>query len=310
MLIGQRAGAARAAGEHGTVGAVIAGYRRRRQQPHRNTPWSQEELAFACSTDQAHISRIESNRQHPEYSTLVRICEALELSQTERQYLLALAGYHLAPPLPDEAAAAAVLARLVPILNTYPYPVVLLDEGERQWYANAFGAVLWGQCLGSTDPGRYLSRIRGQRVVELLFDPDQSARHLPQWQACYENIDYVLNRIVALFWRVCRMRLQDAALQATVARLRQNPAFGERWEQLEVGAIDLLFIDHATYIIRHPEFGRLQLHSWRTRAASDERFIVTHFSPVDGATSHVLERLAETLLAAPTAHTGRLSYRL
>lgn len=288
------AGPVNAAGvSGGTLGEIIAAHRRRHRQPRRDVPWSQEELAFASGTDQAHISRIESNRQHPEYATLVRICDALDLSQTERAHILTLAGYQVVAPLPSEVTVASVLAKLVPVLDSYPYPVVLLDEGERQWYLNQIVATLWGQCYGATDQRGCLARIRGRRTVELIFDPAAYGECLSRWEAYYEDIEQVLMRNIALFWRAYCLRLNDPDLNRIVSGLKDNPDFLRRWKRIETGDIGLTFIDHASYVTRHPEFGRLHWHAWRTRAAVDERFIVCHFSPVDGATSRVLEGLVQ-----------------
>jgi transcriptional regulator with XRE-family HTH domain len=292
-------------GPNGSLGEMIAAFRRRRHQVHRDVPWSQEDLAFASGIEQAHVSRIESNRQHPEYSTLVRICDALALSQTERAYVLARAGYQLAPPLPDEASVARVLSTLSSVLDSYAYPVVLLDEGERTWYFNTLVALLWGSCYGATDRDGCLARVRGRRIVELLFDPDLSPELLPRWKATYENIEQVLTRNISLFWRAHRIRLQDPDLNRILDRLRQNPDFVSRWERVERGDSDLLFIDHATYATHHPELGHLQWHAWRTRPAIDERFIVCHFSPVDGTTSRVLKHLVEL----PTVSRQRVEPR-
>jgi transcriptional regulator with XRE-family HTH domain len=292
----------RPAGPGGNLGQVIAAYRRRRRQPHRDVPWSQEELAFACGTDQAHVSRIESGRQHPAYATLVRICDALELSQTERSHVLAIAGYQVASPLPDEAAVARVVARLAPVLDTSPYPVVLIDEGERQWYANALAVELWGQCYAARSHAEYLERTRGRWTAELVFDPAVGDERLSRWRAVYEDIDQVLMRIVALFQRAYHIHAGDPSVAAVLERLERNREFASLWRRVASGESDQLFIDHATYTVRNPTLGRLRLHAWRARAAVDERFIVTHFSPVDAPTSRVLERLAD-------AQTGRIGPR-
>jgi transcriptional regulator with XRE-family HTH domain len=289
----------------GNLGSIITAYRRRRQQPHRDLPWSQEELAFASSTDQAHISRIESNRQHPEYTTLSRICDALELSQTERAYVLAVAGYRVGPPLPDEASVSTVLARLAPLLDSYPYPASLIDESERMWHLNPLAVWLWGDCYGSTDHQRCLELVRGRRTVEIMFESDHSRDCLSRWASYYDDIDRVLMRVVALFWRAYRIHSYDVDLNRAASLLAENPAYRGYLERVENGDDALLFIEHTTYTLTHPHHGRLYLHSWRTRAAVDERFVVTHFSPVDSQTSRVLERLARaSRRAAPLTPAG------
>jgi transcriptional regulator with XRE-family HTH domain len=276
-----------------TLGETIAAYRRRRRQAYRDAPWSQEELAFASGTDQAHISRIESNRQIPEYSTLARLCDALGLSPTERAYVLALAGYQVAAPLPDDHAVSTALERLAPLIDSYPYPVVLLDEGERHWYVNEITVTAWGACYGVGDRLAYLERMRGRRSVEVLFDPHTGAERQACWRHYYEDVDHVLTRIVAAFWRAWRVRLHDPEMQRIVALLLGSPEFIARWARLEHDQSELLFVDDYPYVITHPTLGRLRLHAWRTRVATDERFIVVHFTPTDSATSRMLARVHE-----------------
>ena len=141
--MGQEASVARVSQlSHITLGGVIRAYRLRRRS-QTGQPFSQEELAFASGTDQAHISRIESDQKHPQYSTLCRICDALELSLVEREYLLGLAGYEISPPLPDEKTIEAVVSKLAPLIETYPYPAEIMDESERVWHLNDMGTMVW-----------------------------------------------------------------------------------------------------------------------------------------------------------------------
>jgi transcriptional regulator with XRE-family HTH domain len=260
----------------------------------RGRPWSQEQLALAMGTGQAHISRIEGNRQVPDYATMARICEALDLSQVDRSYLLTLAGYQLMPPLPEPAAIERVMTKLRPVVDSYPYPAVLLDESERQWYQNWLAAELWGQCFGSTDHSGLIELIRGRRSVEFLFDPAISADRRPLWQAAYGDLEHIMDRNVALFWRTCKLRPDDLEQSAIAARLMANPEFSSRWERMEEGVSDLSFLDHAIYAIRSASYGRVTVNAWRTRTAVDERFIVTHFLPADDEARRALERALES----------------
>ena len=287
-----------------TLGEVIAAYRRGRRQSHRDAPWSQEELAFASGTDQAHISRIESNRQIPSYSTLVRICDALALAQGERASILALAGYPIAPPLPDEDAVEAVLARLAPLVDSYPYPAVVLDEGERLWYLNAAVATVWGPCYGASGQRACLDLVRGRRVVELIFDPEPGRARLSSWREYYPDLEQVLERVLTIFWRARSVRPHDAELERVVSHLARNPEFVERSERVARGTSELTLVDHHAYVITNPRLGTLRLHAWRTRVSRDERFIVVHFTPTDSDTSQILARMNETPRRAKTEYGG------
>lgn len=130
---------------HFTLGEILTAYRLRKIHPQTGRPWSQEELAFAIGSGQAHVSRIESNHKIPQYSTLVAICDALELSATERACLVSTAGYKLNVPLPDQQGVETALSKIAPFLDSCPYPATLIDEGERIWRLNPLAVAIWGK---------------------------------------------------------------------------------------------------------------------------------------------------------------------
>ena len=105
-----------------------------------------------------------------------------------------------------------------------------------------------------------------------------------------------MDRNVALFWRMCKLRSDDAELREISARLMQNPEFSCHWDKMEKSVSDLYFLDHATYAIRSTIYGRGTVNAWRTRTAVDERFIVTHFLPADDEARRELERAMESRL--------------
>jgi transcriptional regulator with XRE-family HTH domain len=268
-----------------TVGETIAAYRRRRVRQRTGDPWSQEELALACETNQAHISRIESNRKHPQYSTLVRLCEALDLPAPKRSYLLALAGYPVQPTLPRRAEVEALLGEIVPVLQSYPYPALLMDGGERVWYVNPLLAEMWGAGLGGSDHAECMKSVRGRRTLEFVFDPT----FLPVWRNLVQDLGRVMDRHVSLFWRAYHLHSQEADMNQALTALKTNPEFLQRWQDLEEGKVKILLLEHDWLPINHPRLGQLLFMIWRTTLAADERFIVAHFPPADEATRRVIE---------------------
>ena len=274
------------------LGKLIAAYRERKL--FKGRAWSQEELAFAVGTDQAHISRIESNQIHPQFQTLARICEALNLSSVEWDEILNLAGFQAAPPLPDENAVGWVLRKLQPVLDSYPYPALLLDESERIWFWNALCFYPWGQCYGVSNQHEFVSRVRGKRQLELIFDLQTYPATYSIWAAQWEDIDHIIRRNVALFWRAFRVRQQDPEMNQALNRLKANPDFLEIWGQVLRGPEEILMIEHDTQAVR-TGLGRLEFHVWRTHAAVDTRFVVVHMTPANLPTIDALARLAKTM---------------
>ncbi|MBJ7614406.1 MAG: helix-turn-helix domain-containing protein [Candidatus Dormibacteraeota bacterium] len=257
------------------------------RQPHR---WSQEDLAYAMGTEQPQISRIESNRQRPMYSTLIRISNAFDLTPKDRARLLHLAGYETGPALPDRESVDRVVSGVAPALDRELHPVALVDDSERMWYCNTVHFRLWGKWQGFSNRANYLASMTGQRWVELIFNPNPAARIFPPWASndC-EDVDELLARQVALHWRAYYRHMDDADLAESVSRLKRDPEFSRRWDELEKGYGDFVYVDHITYSIRHPHLGRLKLATWKTRLALDDRFLVVYASAADSRTSRILD---------------------
>ncbi len=270
-----------------TVGEIIAAYRQRRVRDSTGEPWSQEELALACGTNQAHISRIESNRKHPQYTTLVRLCEALDMPAAKRCHLLALAGYRLEPPLPDKGAVDTVLSELAPVIDRYRYPALLMDVGERIWYVNALLSEMWGPCLGGNTHTKCLTSVRGKRSLQFLFD----SKFMPVWMSRLQDPGPVMDRHAFLFWRAYHHHSQEAEMNLALETLKSNREFLQRWQHLEDGKMKAGLVEHDLLPLNHPVFNKIVFGIWRTTVVADERFIVAHFPPADEVTQLAIGRL-------------------
>jgi transcriptional regulator with XRE-family HTH domain len=269
-----------------TVGELIAAFRQRKVHEVTGAPWSQEELALASGTNQAHISRIESNRKHPQYSTLVRLCDALDLPSVKRSYLLALAGYHVEPSLPAEDDAARVVAELAPVVDGYTYPSLVMDVGERIWYVNSLVAEMWGPCLGGSTQAECLASARGRRSLQFLFE-----LRTREWQQYLLRSEPVMDRHAALFWRAYHRHSQDSDMNKALTSLKTSREFLVRWQEMEEGKGKVTLLEHDSLPLKHPRFGSLRFTIWRTTLAADERFIVSHFPPADEATSRAVQQV-------------------
>lgn len=274
-----------------TVGEAIARFRRATHHSNTRSPWSQEELAFAIGTDQAHISRIESNQKHPHYPTLARICEALRLSRGERMYLFALAGYPEGARLPNQQEVGRVLTQMVPLLESYPYPTTLMDEVERLWHFNKVAVALWGPSFGISEQEDFLALARGKRYLELVLDP----RIYATWKTYWDDVDGILDRLIATFWRAHHAHAVDREVISAFENLIRRPEFRQRWEAIERGEAQVLFVEYGHYLFHHPKLGPISYNSWRTHPVLDERFVVTHCTPIDSASARAFEFLARSV---------------
>jgi transcriptional regulator with XRE-family HTH domain len=282
----------------GSLGDAIADFRQRLRRPHSSMSWSQEDLALAlaCGTYQAHISQIERNQIEPQQSTLIRICHALQLSRSERAYLLSLAGHPEIASLPTEKEVQDVQRGLIPVLESLPYPATLMDEGERIWYYSRMAVTLFGPSFGVSEQQAFHALASGKRYLELIFSGDSYGR----WKTCWENVDAFLARNIALFWRAYRVRQRDPDMTRVLSALKKAPEFLRRWAQIEHGERPVLFIEHGIYTLRHSTLGSIRYSAWRTHVAFDERFFVTHCIPMDSTTIRIFERLSRERQADST----------
>ena len=271
------------------LGALIAAYRERRL-------WCQEELAFAAGTDQAHISRIESNQTHPQFQTLTLICEALNLSIIEQEEIFHLGGFLISPPLPDDNDTTRVLHALQPVLDSYPYPAMVLDEGERIWFWNSFCFYPWGQFYEAFDQNEFALRVRGKCHLEFIFDPQHYPDSYSVWASRWENFDRITRRNVELLWRAFRIRQRDPQMNRCLNRLKTNPAFFKIWQECIFGPEETIMLEHDTQAVR-TDLGRLEFRVWRTHVTTDTRFVVVHFTPSNVGTIDALARVAKNTKA-------------
>ena len=176
----------------------------------------------------------------------------------------------------------------MPTLESLPYPAMLGDEGERMWHYNRVAVALYGDIFSTRDQQGFLQIVSGKRALELIFLSDMWRRWKPYW----EDPEAFLTRLVALFWRACRSWRSDPEITQVLQNLTHNGEFLRRWEKVERGEVETVFIEYGKYALCHPKFGVVRYNAWRTHAAVDERFFVTHCTPVDSASGHLFDQLA------------------
>jgi hypothetical protein len=149
-------------------------------------------------------------------------------------------------PLRGLSAVQLVSTKVSPLLESYVYPALLMDDGERIWHLNAAFARLWGPCYRAQNQQGCLSLLFGKRALELIFGFDVHEPLLSVWRSYFEDFDGPLTRIVALFRRAYQARPLDAEIARTLNRLKRYPIFLQLWERIEAGEADVRFIEHAT----------------------------------------------------------------
>ncbi len=94
---------------------------------------SQLELATRAATPPRHVSFLETGRSRPSRDMVLRLCSALDLPLSERNTLLAAAGFpaHFPERTLDDQALAPIRYVIDRMLSSHaPYPGIVLDR----WY--------------------------------------------------------------------------------------------------------------------------------------------------------------------------------
>ena len=267
------------------LGPLIAAYRQRLRQPHNGKAWTQGDLAVAIGTDNAHISRIERGRQHPERGTLLRVCEALHLPIEEEQELLLLAGYAPEPRLPTPDQADRLVAEVLHLVDGLPYPAVIFDVLGRLWHYNPLGAAFYSSAIGVT-PEAWHDLYRGRSGVELWFEEPTSHRFqrlIPE-----QHIRWLLarKRRLASLWEITPQHRE------VIERLSRYPQFAALWAESERLQHEVGYVDRVFTTVRHADLGELFLEIQWQRLLNDPRFLVSHHRPADEATAAAFARFA------------------
>jgi transcriptional regulator with XRE-family HTH domain len=120
------------------IGDLLREWRERRRL-------TQMDLAFDAEISQRHLSFVELGRSHPSRSTILRLCEKLDVPLRERNVLLVSAGF--APDFPerslnDPSLAAARRAVDSMLLGFEPNPAFVVDRHWTIVKANKAGSFL------------------------------------------------------------------------------------------------------------------------------------------------------------------------
>ena len=163
-----------------SVGALLKTLRRARQR-------SQLDIAVSAGLTQKHVSFIETGRVRPGRTTLERLAQALQLSQPDREILLAAGGYLPSTPTspsgPESvhALTAAMTQRL--LAQQEPYPAILVDRAQNliamnQGFARliahwADGDALWQRTCGDGRPNLLRASLHPKGLFPFMAEPEQ-----------------------------------------------------------------------------------------------------------------------------------------
>jgi transcriptional regulator with XRE-family HTH domain len=203
--------------------------------PRRLSGLRREEVAMLAGIGASWYTWIEQGRaKNVSPNILTAIAEVLSLNETQRQYMMRLAGY--AVPLPPLSPEDHRELSLSAVNGFLPNPAYVLD-------------CYWNISVANSAAVRLLG-IDGQwtNYLDLLFNHPQAADRFPCWEQEAANA-------VAHFRAECAEMLGDPRLGALIARLRDKSAmFAKLWERYLVSDEP-----PAVQILNHPELGQVSL---------------------------------------------------
>lgn len=280
-------------GKHANTSATLGGARLQalRQQAGR----TQLVVEADSGLGSGYMQRIESGKvRQPERSTLERILEALEARYSERREVLALFGYRVAMPLPDEQEIAWARSVATAELSTVPFPAYLLDCGIR--------LLAWNQPLAALFP---VVANEGPQIItehwsmfRLWFDPRYGVTNLLLQQ------ELLFAQLVRAFRHELQHTAEEPWCQAEIETLvRELPLFRAAWERPDPTPTASAGRALVPLQLQLPSAGLLQFRITAEPFTRDARFRIISLLPADPRT---IQQCANWSAHPPTAH-GQLN---
>ena len=207
-----------------TVGALLAGWRRRRRV-------SQLELSLDVGVSTRHLCFVESGRARPSRGLLLSLGRALDLPPRQRNALLLAAGF--APAVPETPLLHPRLDRaigaLVLMLRRHePWPAIVLDGNWDLVMVNAgwldVARAVAPEAFAGIVPCRAMSGER-PNLLRLLFAPEGFRQVVANWpEVAQETLLRVRHEIGRDADPVRRRLLADIEAGAAAAGLATDEA--------------------------------------------------------------------------------------
>jgi transcriptional regulator with XRE-family HTH domain len=210
--------------------------------PRRLTGLRREEVAMLAGIGASWYTWIEQGRaKNVSPNVLTAIADVLGLNETQRQYVMRLAGY--APPArPSHSPTSDAQLNLSVVDGFLPNPAYFLDYCWNIIAANSTATHL----LGIQD--------RQTNYLDMLFTDPRAVDRFPHWEQDAADA-------VARFRAQSAELLGDPRLDSLIAELGdKSPAFAKLWDEHHVNDEP-----HTTQILNHPQLGPLSM----TRLALD-----------------------------------------
>ena len=247
---------------------------------HRETNnLGQQQLAYKVGWKNATlISKIESGSiKNPKRQTLINICEALNLTDPQKNQVLYLAGI-----LPNKDEIEAIRKVVSPVVDTYPYPVTVYDFSYRILHENPAIDIVYTKSKSESKE----IRDEYKNVLELHFTP--TYRLFKFFTG--EGKDFMA-KITAQFLYENRDRTHQTWYKQLLDRLMKNPHFFESYklaQKVDLD-IDIRGVYEARATIPGHEDKLATFTAFNNQLISDNRVFVEYLIPKDKQTQALFE---------------------
>ncbi len=226
----------------------------------RRTPGlRREEVAQLCGLSTTWYTWIEQGREvSASPGALARLAGVLRLGRAERAYLFELAGKR--DPDPGGSGPEPVPPAVLACVDAIGAPAYVLD---RAWTAQTWNAPATRLFTG------WLDQPGDRNLLRFIFLRPAARSLICDWEAR-------ARRVAAEFRSACAPHLDDPALRALIAGLRQeSPEFSQFWDQHVV-----LEREGGTRTFNHPKDGFLHYDQVTFQLASQPDLKLTVLLPI------------------------------
>jgi len=243
---------------------------------------SQLELSLKSGLSQRHISFLETGRSAPTRTSLLTLCDALDVPLRERNALLQAAGFSaaFAEQSLDDADMALFRRALQATLDFHePFPALVLDGRWNLVLANQGALRFFSRFV---DLGTVLGGGAEFQIVRLCLDGDGLRPFIDNWQDLARSFLQRARRALVLNPR-------DDRLAGLVEEILATPGVPESWRRPDwstppAPAIELVM----TLEGRQYRFFTMLAHFGAAQSVTLEELSVESFFPADEETRRLL----------------------
>lgn len=223
-----------------------------------------EEVAFLSAISVTWYTWLEQGREiSPSRQVLETLARTLRLSETERAYVLSLAGYVSVPP--SGTAVADVPPHVQRLLDA-------LDPNPSFALAPDWGVEGWNRGYAALYPNIATVPSEERNLLWLVFTDPYVRSLLPDW-------DVTSSRFASEFRAEAGPRLGDSKIGYQIEKLKEaSPEFRDTWARH-----DILGFESRERLFHHPAVGVLRFEHHQVSPSDRPDLHIVVYTPAPGS---------------------------